>query len=144
MMKGIQFVKVWSDEDVVELQVEVSDGSSSFVNQVYVGHGMFADTVSSLDTFKDHLYGGLLEVRFGDFGPEYANGAFHARFHFPEPGRLYITARQESEFEEFGQKTVATCATMYIKSEPVLLDRFIGEMRDLASGRSDRAFLEAV
>src|SRR5215510_13154315 len=123
MTKGIRFSNVWSDDDLVELRVEVSDGDSTFTNQVYVGHGMLADTVSNLSVFKDQLHGGLLDVRFGEFGPEFANGAFHARFHFPEPGRLYITCRQESEFVKFSKKTVASRATMYIKSEPVLLDR---------------------
>jgi hypothetical protein len=33
---------------------------------------------------------------------------------------------------------------MYVKSEPALLDRFIAELRAVAAGRSEQAFLEAI
>jgi hypothetical protein len=144
IVRGIQLSRVWSDDDVVELRVTVADGASRFANQVYVGHRDLADTISKLDTFKDQVHGGLLDVRLGEFGCEYANGAFHARLHYPKPGRLYVTCRQESDFEEFGKKTVASCATMYLLSEPALLDRFIAEMKALAEGTKDEATLEAV
>jgi hypothetical protein len=45
MLNGIRFTKVWSDEDLVELKIEVSDGRSVFSNLVYVGHLDLADTV---------------------------------------------------------------------------------------------------
>jgi len=144
MERGIRIRKVWFDDDVVELQIDVSDGTSSFSNRVYVGHGQLAETVTQLDAFRGHLYGGLIDVRFGEFGPEYANGAFHGRFHFPKPGRLFITSRQESDHSDFGKKTVASCATLYLQSEPGLLDRFVGELKSLSSRTRDDASLEAV
>ena len=144
MKREIRIEKIWSDVDMVELQVEVSDGTSLFSNRVYVGHSVFSDAISDLNAFRDHVHGGLLDVRFGGFGCEYAHGAFHARFHFPSPGRLYITCVQESDFEEFGRKTVASSATMYLKSEPGLLDNFVAELRAMASGARDEAHLEAI
>ena len=106
-------------------------------------HGL-ADAALNLKAFKDQVHGGLLDVQLGEIGCEYANGAFHARFHFPSPGKLYVTCRQESDFAEFGKKTVASSATMYLKSEPVLLDRFIVELQALVSGASTEAQLEAI
>ena len=144
MDRGLRVRRVWFDDDVVELQIDVSDGRSSFSNRAYVGHGHLADTVTGLDAFRAHLHGGLLDVRFGEFGPEYASGAFHGRFHFSKPGRLFITCRQESEHEPFAGKTVASCATLYLQSEPVLLDRFVGELGGLVSRARDVAVLEAV
>lgn len=144
MKLGIRFSKIWFDDDLLELRIGVSDGTSCFSNQVYVGHADFADTVSRLCVFKVHAHGGLLDVRFGEFGCEYANGAFHARFQFPSPGRLFVTCQQESGFEEFGKKAIASRATMYLKSEPALLDRFVVELQALASTASEEAFLEAV
>ena len=70
---------------MIELRIDVSDGTSLFSNQVYVGYSRFADVVSQLDTFKDHVHGGIFDMRFGEFGPEYASGAFHARFQFQTP-----------------------------------------------------------
>ena len=145
MMKpGIMITRLWFDVDVVELRIRVSDGTSSFFNDVYVAHDTLEDAVSSLQAFRNHLHGGLLDLQFGEFGPEFAKGAFHVRFHFPVPGRLFVTCKQESEFVEFGNKQVASKATLYVKSEPVLLDRFIEEMVALVARTSAEAELEGI
>lgn len=145
MKPGILISRLWSDDDVLELEVRVSDGKSSFSNQVYVAkQGALEDAVSSLQDFKAAVYGGLLDLQLGEFGPEFANGAFHARFHFTSPGRLFVTCKQESDFVEFAQKQVASKATLYLKSEPALLDRFIVELDALATGKSEEAELEGI
>lgn len=144
MSPGIYISRIYLDDDVVELRILVSDGVSSFSNQAYVGHAALDDAISSLHVFKDHVHGGLFDLRFGEFGPEYASGAFHARFHFSVPGRLLVSCEQESEFVEFAKREVASRATMYVKSEPALLDRFIAELRAVAAGSREVAYLEAV
>ena len=55
-----------------------------------------------------------------------------------------MTCKQESEFVEFGDKQVASKATLYVKSEPAHLDRFIAEMEALAAGTSAEAELEGI
>ncbi len=144
MKPGIYISDLWADDDIAELQVSVSDGKASFSNKVYVGHKALEDNISSLLVFRKQMHGGLFDLRFGEFGPEYASGAFHARFHFAIPGRLFVSCSQESEFVEFANRKVASRATMYLKSEPALLDRFIGELQVLATGTNARAFLEAI
>ena len=144
MKPGILISRLWFDVDVVELRIQVSDGTSSFSNDVYVAHDTLEDAVSSLQAFRNHVHGGLLNLKFGEFGPEFAKGAFHARFHFLPPGRLFVTCKQESGFVEFANKQVASKATLYVKSEPVLLDRFIVELEALAVRRSAEAELEGI
>lgn len=144
MKPGIRLTRIWFDDDMVELRIDASDGKSLFSNQVYVAHSSLAEVVSQLDTFKDHIHGGVFDLRFGEFGPEYANGAFHARLHFPKPGRLYITSKQESEFKEFSVSKVASGATLYLITEPGLLDRFIGELKALIARTREEAYLEAI
>lgn len=144
MKPGMHFLRMWADDDIVELKVRVCDGTSSFTNQVYVGHAAFEEAVSSLLAFKDHVHGGLLDLRLGEFESDYANGAFHARFHFPVPGRLFVSCEQESEFEKFAEKDVASRPSMYLKSEPALLDRFICEFRAVVAGKREEAYLEAI
>jgi hypothetical protein len=144
MKPGIHLTKVWFDDFVIELKVDVSDGISSFSNRVYVGYSELADVVARLDVFKSHIHGGLLDIRFGEFGPEYANGAFHARLHFPKPGRLFISSKQQSGFGEFSVTKVASEATLYLKTEPALLDNFIDELRGLNAKRRQDAHLEAI
>ncbi len=144
MDSGIRLTRIWSDNDMVELRITVNDGTSRFVNHVYVGYANLEETISSLETFKDQVHGGLLDLSFGAFGPEYASGAFHARLHFAVPGRLYVSCRQESDYAEFGKKKIASSASLHLVSEPALLDRFIRELRRLASTDDSEAFLEAV
>jgi len=136
--------KVWFDDDVIELKIAVSDGTSLFSNKVYVGYQALNDMVSNLGVFREHIHGGLLDIRLGEFGPEYANGAFHGRLHYPRPGKLYITCKMESEFEEFSIKKVASEATLHLKSEPVLLDNFIAELKLLNAKKREEANLEAI
>jgi len=136
--------KVWFDEDMIELKIDVSDGTSMVSTKVYVGYDPLDESVRDLDVFKTHVHGGLLDIRFGEFGPEWASGAFHARFHFPKPGRLFITCKLQSEFADFAKKNVASEATLFLQTEPDLLDNFIRELKSLSAKRNDEAHLEAI
>lgn len=144
MKPSIHLTKIWFDNDVIELRIDVSDGNSFFSNRVYVGYSTLADAVAELNVFKDHIYGGVLDIRFGEFGLEYANGAFHARLHFAKPGKLYITCKQQSEFKDFSVTKVASEATLYLKTEPALLDNFINNLRSLHTQEGEEAYLEAI
>lgn len=55
-----------------------------------------------------------------------------------------MSCKQESEFGKFGNKEVASVAKLYIRSEPVLLDRFIEELQAMCAGAGEHAYLEAV
>lgn len=129
---------------MVELRIEACDGTSSFSNKVYVGHQNLSDLVVELNTFKDHIYGGLYDLRFGEFGPEYDSGALHARLHFHDRGKLLISVNMQSEYSEFGRKNVASEAKLYLISEPSLLDSFIQSLRAVSDGHRIDAELEAV
>jgi len=142
MQNGISISKVWSDDDIVELRISVTDQSSSFTNTVYLGNGQLGELVEQLSTFRNHIHGGIKNIRFGEFGPEYANGAFHARLHFRAPGKRYVSTHQQSEFTGFSVGNVASEAKMYLVSEPILLDYFIAELEALATGAREQASLE--
>jgi hypothetical protein len=144
MKPGIHFTEIWFDDDMVELKIDVSDGNSFFSNRVYVVYLVLADVVAKLDVFKSQIYGGLLDIRFGEFGPEYASGALHARLHFSKPGRLYITCKQQSSFKDFSVTKVASEATLYLKTEPALLDNFISDVKGLYLKKRKEAYLEGI
>lgn len=129
---------------MVELRIGACDGTSAFSNKVYVGHQKLRDAVGALNRFKDHVHGGLYDLRFGDFGPEYASGAFHARLQFRDRGRLLISIHIQSEYSDFGPKNVASEANLYLISEPSLLDNFIRSLRAISDGHRIDAELEAV
>src|SRR5262249_889132 len=108
--------------------------------------GKLRSLITDLDQFKFQVHGGIYDMEFGKFGPEYANGAFQARLHFypNSRGHLFITIRAESEWQPFGKSDVASCATRYVKSEPGLLDRFIVELQRLSLRAQDKATFECV
>lgn len=142
MTPGIRFMKLWSDEDMLDLKVEVCDGSSLFTTEIYVGHKHLADTVSELHKFKDHIHGGLYNLRFGEFGPEYASGALDVRMHFRARGKLLVRVSAESRFSRFEDRELASKATLHVVSELGLLDNFIFSLRMLSEGSVDEAELE--
>ena len=144
MKPGISFSKLWFDNDIVDLKIDSFDGKSLFSNKVYAHHQDLENLVAELSTFRTHVYGGIYDIELGAFGPEYALGAFRARLHFQERGIIHISIAAQSEFEEFGIKKVASEATLFLRTEPALLDNFISELKSLASGKRDQANLEAI
>lgn len=107
MTPGIRFMKLWSDEDMLDLKVEVCDGNSLFTTDIYVGHKHLAETVAELHKFKDHIHGGLFNLRFGEFGPEYASGTLDVRMHFRTRGKLLLGASAESRFSRVEDRELA-------------------------------------
>ncbi|MCJ8294694.1 MAG: hypothetical protein MJK15_09830 [Colwellia sp.] len=142
MESSIKFEKIWSDEDITELKVTVNNARSSFSNSVYLGNNELGDLYESLETFKTHYYGGLRNIEFGSFGHEYANGAFHARLHFPKPGDIFIATNQQSEYFGFKGQEVASEAKMFLSTEPGLFDNFLLELKSL--GNSDSGIAELI
>lgn len=142
MQKGFSITQIWSDSDLIELRIVVSDQVSSFCNTVYLDHGHLAELANQLKSFASKIHGGIKDIRFGEFGPEFANGAFHARLHFRSPGTLYVSTHQQSDFTSFSVGRVASEAKMYLVSEPVLLDNFIAELGGLSNGARESATLE--
>ena len=131
--------KIWFDKDLTELLITVCDGDSMFSNKVYIANDEIGNLIDILSLFKNHYYGGLEDFAWGGFGCEYANGAFAARLHFTNPGMLYISTHQQTGFFDFKGREEANEAKMHLKSEPVLLDNFIQELKDLNIGKEDVA-----
>lgn len=145
MQPGIYLKKIWSDEDVVELQVEVSDGSNLFVLETYLGHEDMKDIVSDLRRFEAGGRSGLYDLKLGQLGPEFAGGALSARMNKKEnePYRIFITTKCQSQFIDFADHNVAPEATIYLRSAPLLLRGFIDELLEVAEHKRDTAYLQA-
>jgi hypothetical protein len=146
MTPHITIEPIWSDEHIVEFEITTSDGCSRFCVKVYAGRPALESLIADLERFKSEVYGGIYDVEFGQFGPEYASGAYQARLHFDPSGRgrLWITVKAESDWHTLGIKEVASQATLYLESEPGLLDNFIKELRRLNSGSTDKATFECI
>ena len=141
MKPGITIRKIDCDEDVLKLEVTSCDGESFFRAETYAGDSELKELIKGLTVFRNHLYGGLYNIRLGEFGSEYAGGGFEARLHFQIPGTLFITVRAESEWRPFKKAEVASHATLYMKTEPVLLENFIEDLGKLDRGETNEASL---
>lgn len=144
MKPSMRFEKQWIDEDMVELKVEICDGASVFCNRIYVGHKHLRDTGQGVYAFKDHIYGGIFNLRFGEFGPEYASGALDARLQFQPRGKLWLRIAAQTELAHFGDKEFASEATLYLVSEIALLDKFVGDFRAMSLAQCEQAEPEAI
>jgi len=142
MRPGLYLENIWFDSDVIELKVSVDDSESRFINRVYVSYRTLENLVDELNVFKTHIYGGIYDIELGNFGQEYANGAFLARLHFQDRGKIYISIRMQSEFYNFGKKHIANEAYLYVISEPVLLDNFINKLTSIHKEIGNIAILE--
>lgn len=141
MKPSLAIKKIWEDDDMIEVVFTISDGQSAFATEIYVGHGTLTETVEQLDRFKPQVHGGIYDLEWGSFGPEYVSGAVRIRMHFYHNALLCITGLIESAYNEFGLKKVASKGELYFYSEPALLDRFIEELRAVSNGASDSASL---
>ncbi len=144
MNSSIVFKKLGGDDDLIVLLIEVIDGRSVFANEVYIDIDAIEVLIKELSIFRENIHGGLYDIRFGAFGHEYANGGFHARLHFYDSGLLFISTYQQSAFEKFSNTQVASEAKIFLKTEPILLDNFISELKSLNSGANDEAILACV
>lgn len=128
MLPHIAITRGWSDNDVAQLSFEVCDGVSAFTNAAYVGLDWGATAAAGLQIFSRQVHGGLFNLEAGEGGPEYAGGAFRARFHYFKPNELLISTTQQAEFFTFKRSEVAPAATMFLRTEPALLDRFVASL----------------
>ena len=144
MKSGICFENILLDDNLIELSIIVDDGKSKFSNKVYTVFSDIEQLVKDLKNFSKAIYGGVTDIQLGGFGPEYASGAFSGRFHFYKPGKLFISIRMQTNFFDFGMKNVASEATLYLISEPSLLDTFIRQLSVIHKSISNNAVLECV
>ena len=144
MLPHISIIRTWSDDDVAQLTFEVCDGVSTFATDAYVALEWGATSAAALRTLSRQIYGGLFDLEAGKGGPEYASGAFRARFHYYKPTQLLISTWQQGDFFGFKDGEVAREAKMFLRTEPALLDRFIDSLPDLDAAHEGRANLECI
>src|SRR6516162_5931433 len=128
MQPRIAIKRIWSDEDVLRFACEVCDGRSLFVAEAYAGLDWGTAAAKSLKTFSLHIHGGIFDLEAGNDGPEYAGGAFRARFHWLRPTALFISTTQQGDFFEFKGNQVAAEARMFLRTEVGLLDQFVAAL----------------
>lgn len=127
----IKFRKIWSDESIIELDIIAETQFNRCYTKIYVGKMELEQLHTDLQEFAPKIYGGVYDMNFGKFGPEYAKGAISARFHFQPKGHINITYRSQSEYYTFGKREIANEFLLHLTTEPSLLDKFIKDIPKL-------------
>ncbi|MFJ9451923.1 hypothetical protein [Herbaspirillum sp. NPDC101397] len=141
MNAGICFTKIWSDDDLLELRIEINEGRSRFQTEVYAGHEQLGQLVLALEVFKGEAPGTQYDLRFGEFDPQFAAGACHFLLKFNARGVLIITAHLQSQFFDFDGKKVANEGKLHLRSHPAQLDDFLRGLAAIHNQHSDTAVL---
>lgn len=136
--------RTWADDDIALLTFEVCDGTSIFTTEAYADLDWGTKAANALSAFSHQVHGGLFNLETGVDGPEYASGAFRARFHYYKPNMLLISTVQQGEFRRFKDGQVAAEAKMFLRTEPGLLDRFIRALPVVDKVNQEAATLECI
>ena len=144
MLPRIKITRTWSDNDVAQLTFEVCDGVSVFTNEVSASPDWGAAAAAALRVFGEQIHGGLFDLEAGSEGPEYASGWFRARLHYYKPNQLLISTIQQGDFFTFKGSQVTPTATMFLRTEPSLLDQFIAAVPALDASDGAQAVLQCV
>lgn len=136
----IRFRKVWFDENIIELEIIAENQFNRCCTNIYIGKIELKELYTELKAFAPKIYGGIFDMNFGKFGPEYAKGAISARFHFQSGGQINITYKSQSDYYTFGKREIADEFLLHLKTEPSLLDKFIKDIPKLLM--EDRADIQ--
>jgi hypothetical protein len=115
-----------------------------FRNEAYASLDWGTAAAAALRAFGEQIHGGLFDLEAGKEGPEYASGWFRARLHYYKPNQLLISTIQHGEFFSFKDSRTAPTATMFLRTEPSLLDQFIAALPALDASDGGHAVLQCV
>jgi hypothetical protein len=138
MDKGIQFSPIWSDIDVLKLRVAAWNGKFGGATDIYAGIGGLAEAATKIEGFPRHP-SDVREIQFGEFGPQWADGAIKMRFYCEDAaGHAVVEARIESDHRE---THTPQSALLLMSIEAAAVDIFVADLRLLETNLCGAALL---
>jgi len=135
MQCGIEFERSPFSDDETELHITVGDGTAKFAVDMYASRQQLEQQYAGLSALLDRT-SGIYDAQFGRFGPEFAGGAAHFRFHLRQ-GLLFVTAQLQARHIEFGQFAVAPESKLYLRSDAESLGSFVHDFRELIDSKTE-------
>jgi len=143
MKTGFTFEKIWEDIHAQELNIHAFNTTSTFTNQVYIGHETIGEVIEGLTQFNQLIEGPNYYLDPGGFGAT-DQGGFHARFEHIDNGKICVKLNLESGNPISFKINYFDKATLYFTTQPVLIDNFISELKSLNLAVTDQAKLEGI
>jgi hypothetical protein len=132
------------DEDGTVLTLDVNNEFASVHIQSFVNRPLLEDFVGGLQSFSKLATNSKFEFRFGEFGPRAAGGAASFDFQYIGRGQIIVGMLLESPYRDCGSLKIADSASLKFQTQPVLLDNFIAELRQLALCNTNTAIFEGI
>jgi hypothetical protein len=139
-MNYISFKQLWSDYDLIELEISVSSDGSVFKNTVFTHSEKMEEMIQNMFALSNDQIS-TLNIELGSAGSEWANGYTQINMKINSAGLICISTFQQSGFAPTGNDKIADEAKFHVVSEPVLLDYFINKFHKI---RNLSAMLEVL
>lgn len=143
MNPGVHIARVWEDPHLLEVAVTVSDGRSHVQTHAYVHRATLTAAAHALTAFSATAQDGTLDVELGAPAANDGNGWVRIRF-LIHRGRLIVTSEQHAAPERLWHQSLAAQATLHLRSELALLDRFVEELLRFVEDHDEPATLHGI
>ena len=130
----------YEDEHLVQLEARLAAGDWTGMSAAYTTLEDLVGAADRLQTFARHLDGEASIVAGADNG----TGMITVRFHTLDRARHLACAIALAAPTASNRPEDSTRLQIDLTTEPAALDRFIGELRDLAGRKKNEASLELV
>lgn len=142
-MIGIEIKRQSRDDGFDSYRALLSDDQCSFNVSMYIAHSSIAALKKQLSDFDVLQCDHDVEFQLGNFDVNVAGGGIRVKISPREKGRIFLKIFAQSEWFEFNGESVKKVSSMYLVTEPVLIDHFISSLNSLHRYETDISILEA-
>jgi hypothetical protein len=138
--KGIEIEVIWEDQNVVEFQINCSNGYFSGRAEIYASHDVLPKFASTLSGFPSKRTDSR-DFELGTFDQNYTDGGVRLHFYCTDSvGHAAVEVRLRGD----GCKALgeAESVALRIPIEAAAIDSFVSQVRDLKREIGARAYLQ--
>jgi len=135
---GFQIEAIYSDEDLLQLRIQGSNGAYGGEAEVYVGLDKIPNMARALRGFPSTA-GENLVFELGNFDPKYAGGGVLLQFQCGSTGKVSVEATIENDPKKSTGHFGKVQFTVWI--EPAAIDLFIPMLEKIGVDRQGKAIL---
>ena len=138
-MRGIEFEVVWFDQDVIEYQVECSNGTFRGATRMYCAHDELSKAAEALSGFPSTTQD-CRDVLLGAFEPNVAGGGISMSFRCVDSvGHAVVLVRLRTDGCRGPGEPESVC--LYIPVEAGSIDSFVAKARTIGETMGEKAYL---
>lgn len=142
-MIGVEIKLQSKDNGFDSYIVSISDRTSFFNVFMYIHISSIAKLRKALCDLEIPAHGRNFEFQLGNFEPNVGGGGLRIKMLPQKSGKVLLQISAQSEWFEFYGELVKKNCSMFLVTEPVLIDNFIVSLESLCKYENDFSALEA-